>query len=257
MTATLGHEVLGSGAHTVVFLHGFTQTRASWRPIASRFVHNVPNTRAILIDLPGHGESSHVSADIEATITLVREFVGSAIYIGYSLGARIALSALAAFPSEVHHAVVVSGTAGIDDDAERAARCSSDATLAERILTIGVEAFLDEWLAQPLFRGLSPDTNVHAQRLTNTAEGLADSLRRCGQGNQPPLWQQLHTLDNPVLAIAGAQDEKYVMLGRRLAATLPNGRLHVVPDAGHSAHLERPSEVGSIIEESCTRWCGS
>jgi 2-succinyl-6-hydroxy-2,4-cyclohexadiene-1-carboxylate synthase len=257
MNTPLGHEVIGSGQHTVVFLHGFTQTRVSWRPIASRLVTNVPNLRALLIDLPGHGDSSRVSADIDTTAALINECAGNATYVGYSLGARITLSALATFPTSVQQAIVISGTGGIDNEVDRAVRRAADATLAERIHTIGIAAFIDEWLAQPMFRELSSDVNLHAERLSNTAAGLADSLLRCGQGSQAPLWQQLRSCPNPVLTIAGARDEKYVVLARRLASTLPNARLHIVPNAGHSVHLEKPSEVGFEIEQWCANWLQS
>lgn len=254
MNMPLGHEVIGDGQQTLVFLHGFTQTRASWRPIATQLVSHFPNLRALLLDLPGHGDSTHVSADLHTTAALVHECAGEATYVGYSLGARVTLSALVAFPASVHHAIVVSGTAGIESDDERLARHNADSVLAARIITIGVEKFIEEWLAQPLFAGLAHDTNLLAERLSNTPAGLADSLLRCGQGSQQPLWSKLRSYPNPLLAIAGAQDEKYVALARRLAATMPNASSHIVSDAGHSAHLEQPAAVIAVMQRWCTEW---
>jgi 2-succinyl-6-hydroxy-2,4-cyclohexadiene-1-carboxylate synthase len=51
-----------------------------------------------------------------------------------------------------------------------------------------------------------------------------------------------------VLVLAGARDEKFVALGRRLASTIgDNGTFDVVPDAGHAAHLEQPDAFVSLL----------
>ena len=113
---------------------------------------------------------------------------------------------------------------GIADEADRAARRAADDALADHIDDVGVEAFLDEWLAQPLFAGLDVDDQQRADRLTNTAAGLASSLRHAGTGAQASLWPRLRELNMPVLTIAGALDEKFTAIGRQIAASVPEGR---------------------------------
>ena len=147
----LAHEVIGDGPNPLVFVHGFTQTRTSWRTVAQAVVAGVPASRAMLIDLPGHGESQQVVADIAESARLITECGGQATYIGYSLGARVVLHALINQPNAVQRAVVISGTAGLVTPAERDERVAADELLAQRIEAIGVEAFVDEWLALPLF----------------------------------------------------------------------------------------------------------
>src|SRR5690606_19116726 len=119
-------------------------------------------------------------------------------------------------PDAVRGLVLVSATGGIDDDAERTARRRSDDALADRIEAIGVDAFLDEWLAQPLFATLDEAAAGREERRANTAAGLASSLRLAGSGTQMPLWDRLRTLDVPTLVVAGALDPKFVALGERL-----------------------------------------
>ncbi|MFZ9805125.1 MAG: alpha/beta fold hydrolase, partial [Ilumatobacteraceae bacterium] len=51
----LAHQTIGSGDNTVVFVHGFTQTGDSWRPFIEVLLPQLANTKAILVDLPGHG----------------------------------------------------------------------------------------------------------------------------------------------------------------------------------------------------------
>jgi pimeloyl-ACP methyl ester carboxylesterase len=62
-----------------------------------------------------------------------------------------------------------------------------------------------------------------------------------------PLWARLGELTMPVTVVAGERDERYVALGERLAAALPDGELTVVPGAGHALPLEAPAAVAAAI----------
>ncbi len=110
-------------------------------------------------------------------------------------------------------------------------------------------AFVDEWLSLPLFAGLPPERAHRRERLDNTAEGLASSLRLAGTGTQVPLWDRLAELTMPVLVVAGAEDAKFAALAERLAATIgPQAELVVVPGAGHTVHLEQPEAFLAVLE---------
>ena len=163
------------------------------------------------------------------------------------MGGRVALHAALSHPDEVRALVLIGATAGIVDETERAARRAADERLAERIEEIGVEAFVDEWLANPLFAGLSAETALRADRLRNTAVGLAVSLRSTGTGTQEPLWGRLASITAPVLVLAGEHDAKFRELGSRLATEIPDARFDVVPAAGHTVHLEQPGATADAI----------
>lgn len=244
---SLGFEEIGNGGVRVVLLHGFTQTRAVWRETARRIVERLDNARCLLVDLPGHGESGGAPTDPAAASRLVTAIGGRATYVGYSLGARIALRACVDYPSLVERLVLVSGTAGIEDPSERAHRLREDAALADRIERIGVEAFLDEWLAQPIFRDLPASASHRSDRASNTASGLAASLREVGQGRTEPMWELIGEIHTPILAVAGSRDQKYAEIARRLASAAPQGSLKIIDGAGHSIPLERPDELADEI----------
>jgi 2-succinyl-6-hydroxy-2,4-cyclohexadiene-1-carboxylate synthase len=239
----LHYETVGSGAKRIVLVHGFTQTRASWRDVAERIGSRLPDTHCLLVDLPGHGGSSGISADLPQTARLLASTGGPATYVGYSLGARVVFQLLIDHPSIASAAVSISGTAGIEDEGQRRQRRESDDALASRIEVIGIEAFIREWLAQPLFAGLDATQSQVSERLTNSTQGLADSLRRCGQGRQESSWDALANYPNPLLAIAGARDTKYVALARRVSVTAQHGSLAIINECGHSVHAERPGEL--------------
>ena len=168
------------------------------------------------------------------------------------MGARVALHLALAAPERVAGLVLESGSPGLADESERSARRASDEALAATIERDGVQAFVAHWEQLPLFASQQalPDearAALHRQRLHNSVQGLAHSLRGMGTGAQVPLWSRLGEIDVPALLIAGALDEKYCQIGRAMAGAMPRARLAVVPSAGHAVHLERPDEFVRLV----------
>ncbi len=225
--------------------HGFTQNAAAWGPLLDDLAGDRP---VVAVDLPGHGGSSHIHTDLWGAATMVAATGGTGDYLGYSLGGRVCLHLALAQPHTVRHLVLVGATAGIADPAARAARRATDEALADRLATEPLEQFLTWWLAQPLFRTLTPDGATMAARLTNRPMGLATSLRSCGTGTQEPLWDRLHTLTMPVLLIAGVLDVRFTVAALAMARAIgPSATVALVPGAGHASHLERAAYVGALV----------
>jgi 2-succinyl-6-hydroxy-2,4-cyclohexadiene-1-carboxylate synthase len=225
----------------LVFVHGFTQTANSWKPIAARFAAN--GYQSIVVDAPGHGDSANVRADMRRAADMLTTLCGSGVYIGYSMGGRLCMHAALMYPHLVRGLALVGASPGIADESDRAARRAADDKLAAHIEDVGVEDFLAEWLAQPLFAGLTIDDGERADRLRNTSEGLASSLRHAGTGTQGSLWPRLREMNMPVLTIAGEHDEKFIAISRQIASTVPEGKFVGIPGAGHAAHLQAADQV--------------
>jgi 2-succinyl-6-hydroxy-2,4-cyclohexadiene-1-carboxylate synthase len=142
---------------------------------------------------------------------------------------------------------LIGANPGIDDDEERRRRRASDDLLASRLAEIGVDAFLAEWMAQPLFGRSAPDDADVADRARNSVDGLTGSLRLAGTGAQVSVWNRLRELSMPVLALAGERDTKFTVIGRQLAAGVRDGTFASVADADHAAHLGRPEAVVALL----------
>lgn len=242
--AQLHADVVGAGPR-LALVHGFTQTRRCWGPVADDLARD---HELVLVDAPGHGRSAAVDADLVAGGRLFADLAGPAVYVGYSMGGRFVLHTALERPDVVRGLVLVGATAGLESADERAARIADDEARARRIEEIGVAAFLDEWLALPLFAGLSPEAAARDARLENTPAGLASSLRRAGTGTQQPTWHRLGEITAPTLVVAGADDAKFVALGRRLAQGIGDrATFATVPGAGHTAHLERPEAFLALL----------
>ncbi len=208
----------------------------------------------VALDLPGHGGSDSVRADLPTTANLVAEAIRTTLgdepfdLLGYSLGARVALHVVAGTTLPLRHVAFIGVTGGIENPAERDRRRQSDETMADHLESSGdVGQFLDAWLRRPLFDGLSSEAAARAERLRNSASGLASSLRLCGTGNQAPLWDRLSTLACPVLALAGSDDTRFAAHALRVARLAPHAVASLVPGGGHAVHLSQPDQTWRIL----------
>jgi 2-succinyl-6-hydroxy-2,4-cyclohexadiene-1-carboxylate synthase len=237
-------EQLGELGPRIAFVHGFTQTGRSWLRVAASFT---ADHQVLLVDAPGHGGSAGVRADLRRGADMLAATAGRGTFIGYSMGGRLCMHLALAYPHLVDRLVLLGTNPGIPDDDDRQARRDADEQLAMAVERDGVPQFLNRWLANPLFATLQPSEADRTDRLRNTPEGLASSLRLAGTGAQDSLWGRLQELQMPTLVLAGDLDTKFTDIGRQLAAGLPRARFAGIPGAGHAAHLEQPMVTAATI----------
>jgi len=252
----LNVEEAGSGA-PLTLLHGFTGRASAWLPFAERW----PGFRLVAVDLIGHGDSdsppdlAHYRMpqcvdDLAALLDALG--LERTALLGYSMGGRTALHFALRHPQRLSALVLESASPGISDPSERLARVRSDEELADRIERDGVEAFVDYWQSIPLWDSQKqlPEERraaLRAQRLRNTATGLANSLRGMGAGAQEPVLERLHEVRVPTLFLAGALDERYVGLARTMSARVAGSEVRIIAGAGHAAHFEKPDAFAAEV----------
>src|ERR1044072_2398878 len=115
----------------LVLLHGFTQTRQSWRRTAQALQGRY---RALAPDLPGQGQAAHRKPSFHARAAYVRALAPTRTFTlcGYSMGGRIALhTALTLGPEIVTRLVLVGASPGLADPQARAERRTADDALAD------------------------------------------------------------------------------------------------------------------------------
>jgi 2-succinyl-6-hydroxy-2,4-cyclohexadiene-1-carboxylate synthase len=251
----LNYFVAGEGT-PVTLLHGFTQSGKSWNEVISKMP---AGWTWIVPDLRGHGATraqngapcsmDACTADLEMLwdhLGVVRTHL-----VGYSMGGRLALHVAARRPQRILSLLTIGAHAGLDPDGREGRRLGDEA-LAERIEKNGVEAFVNYWGSLPMFAGIErrgPNfvAQVRAERLENHAADLACSLRGMGAAAMEPVWDELAHVQFPCTFVAGQNDHGYVASARRLAATVPRGRVEVVLHAGHAVHQERPDAFARVL----------
>jgi len=242
----------------VLVLHGFTGSAESMQGVASPLA---TDARVARLELLGHGESEAPEDVAPYTMDAVARQVvqaGAALgferphLVGYSMGGRTALATAVAYPDHFASVTLIGATAGIADEAERAARITADEALADRIEHEGLETFVDLWMALPIFASqsrLGPAflARARAERLRQRPKGLANSLRGMGAGAQAPVWDGLGRLTAPVLLVVGGEDAKFRAIAEILSASLPDARIEIIEGVGHAAHLEDPKAFADVL----------
>jgi len=229
----------GVEAPTVTFVPGFMQRGEAWEPVAGRLAASY---RSTCLDFDTWTFEERIGELLEAATP------GSAV-VGYSMGGRLALRAALSDPRAFRALVLLGATPGVEEDGQRRSRRAADDELADWMERSPIQAVVDHWERQAVLASQSPELVERQRRgrLSHEPERLAAMLRATGQGVLPPVWDQLHKLSLPVLAVAGESDDKYVQIAERMAAELPQGRAAIIPQAGHAAHLEQPEEFSDLL----------
>lgn len=259
----LYYKVEGRGT-PLLLLHGFTGSHRTWEPYLEEWKDRF---QLILVDIVGHNKSqAHPNIEFSeepytmetmsrGLIQLLDQLgINRTAVLGYSMGGRLALYFAVHAPGRVLGLALESASPGLKTKEEREARRKSDRALADKLLSFGVQNFINEWESIPLFESQKnlPEAvkgNIRFERLNQTAQGLAGSLIGMGTGVQPSLWEQLDQLEFPVFLIVGQKDFKFQELNQEMATAIKNSYLHIAPDSGHAVHVEHFHFFAKIVKD--------
>ena len=172
------------------------------------------------------------------------------MYVGYSMGGRLALHVALAHPEVVRGLLLFGATPGLKTERERTERRADDELLAQDLESVGVPTFLEKWLRNPLFATLPDNPQDLQLRRENTVVGLASSLRLAGTGSQSPLWESLNTIGAPTIVAAGDRDHKFTAIAQTTAQAIgPNASMCAITNAGHPCHLEQPHQAAELLHK--------
>lgn len=223
----------------VVFVPGFTQSATAWRPVIELLPDVEVEADLVTLEVPD-------ARDFVTTAAAIGDLGGPAAYVGYSMGGRLCLQLALDRPEIVERLVLVSATPGIADPSAREERRAADDALAASIELDGIDAFLDRWLAQPMFANLPAAAADLDRRRANSVERLTHQLRVLGQGSQPSNWERLEEVRAQTALFVGSNDTKYLAIAEQMAAPL-RAAMRVLSGCGHACHLEAPPLFSSLL----------
>ena len=258
-TGLLKYKTIGDPANPpLLLLHGFTGCKEDWDALSPALSGD---SYLIALDLPGHGETGllgpeHTNpegASAQILRTLDNLDIPTCDLLGYSMGGRLALYLLTKYPDRFTNVILESASPGLKTAREREERRNSDAALAERIRTEGLEAFFTFWYSQPIFADIIKRTNrfekLLRRRHRNSIDALISSLQYMGTGAQPSLWTEWSELPHPTLLLVGKQDLKFRRIASQMADLSDNATMRIIEDAGHNTHLEQPELFCRAVNE--------
>jgi len=229
----LAYEDRGTGS-PVVFIHGLTFSKETWRPIIDRLVDRY---RCVAIDLPGHGESAGLPRSMDEVTRRVHRLITDLgierpVIVGHSYGAIFATFYAAQMPVagvvNVDQTLLVGPVIGMSQQMEPLLRGPSFAAAFEPIRgSIGVDM-----LPEPLRSSTLATQTVRQDLVVAYWYELG---RPSPEEMQAQVDEAAGKIKVPYLAIFGQRlpEEDRAYLQRHLAAL----QLEEWAERGHMVHL--------------------
>lgn len=254
-TPGLYTETFGTGPD-LVMIHGWAMHGGVWRDFAGRLAERV---RVTLIDLPGHGRSGDLADFSLDTVAdaLVAAAPARAYWLGWSLGAVLAVASAERHPGRVRGLVLMAGSPrfiaapdwpGVAPSAlERVAQeleANYGATLKR---FIGLQTFgLDN--ARQLVKQIGAALDECEPPAIEALRGGLNLLR------EADLRAALAHAAGPALAVLGAHDRLVPKeAGAALRALVPGMEVCLLPAAAHLPFATHPDATAASILDFIAR----
>lgn len=244
-------ETAGTGPD-LFLVHGWGMNAAVWKPFGDQLSERY---RVTAVDLPGHGLSP---GRIEPTLRAWAEACidaapARAVWVGWSLGAQVALRAALDAPARVRRLVLLAGTPRFTRGAdwphatpEKLGRQFAGALLQdpagtlERFLALQVRGSAESSETLRVLRGALRD------RPPPRPETLEDGLRLLLTCD---LRADLKTLQPRSLWLFGERDTLVpAEAAEAVAGLVPNGEVLLLHGAAHAPFLSAPDRVARLID---------
>jgi len=236
----------GDGSPAVVFAHGTLMDRTMFDAQVEAVAD--AGYRAVAYDLRARTEYYGTEYDLEdladdAVALLDSLGVDSCVYVGMSMGGFVALRLALLYPERVDGLVLIDSMAGTHTETQKKTYEAMLSTLAGKD---EVPEPLAGTTAQVLFGDTTRDERPELVEtwkrrwLSYPPEAVVNEVR--SWLDRDDILPRAGEIDVPVLALHGEEDTSIpVERARETVDALPDARLSVVPDAGHSSNDENPA----------------
>ncbi|HEX2042193.1 MAG TPA: alpha/beta fold hydrolase [Acidimicrobiales bacterium] len=250
---TLHYLDAGTGDPAVVLLHAFPVNAGMWQ---EQIAALAPRWRVVAPDLPGFGQSP-AAPDGEATIDgwadRVAELIGSlglgpVAVLGLSMGGYVAFSLLRRHPHLVAGLVLADTRAAADSPEVLQRRTDQQQKVADGKVDEVFEAQVGTLLSEET-KAQRPDVveRVRALMTSTPPDTVVAALE--AMKHRADATGELGGIEVPVLVLVGEHDGPSPPdVARSMAEAVPNGRLEVLPGAGHLSNLEAPEAFNRALQ---------
>lgn len=240
----------------LVLVHGSRLSHTQWDPQV-RLLASDPSLaerlEVVTPDLPGHGARATEPFTLDAAIDVIDAAVESVIAMspsgrpapsrvvlaGHSLGGYAAMAYAEVHPRRLDGLVLLSCAAvprGVGAAAYRSVASLADRLGEVRMTTLDnrlLRRFYPPDVVEPIIAG--------GYYFAPTAAAWREVMARCGP------WM-LREVSCPVL-VAGGRYDQLMIHARRYAREAPQGRVVVIPRAGHFVGLDQPERVTRLLAD--------
>ena len=228
-------------------IHGNFQTVKVWQPLEERMKAGFSDLEMFTEDL--------CAKQFQSFDDWTEDFCGrvdaqangeKSILLGYSLGGRLALHACLSRPDLWKSAIVVGADPGLESEEEKKLQLARDRNWAERLKREPLEKLVDEWDAQPVFGGIENQAPRNLGEMD--PQKISQQFLIFSKGIQRNLAPKLAELKNlPILFVSGQKDQKYQVIGEKLAKSFSVINAQVIADAGHRVPWENTESFVQVL----------
>lgn len=256
-------SVMGQGASTLVFSHGFGCNQAMWNALAPHFLERF---RVVLYDLVGAGLSDLSAFDKDKYATLggyardLNEIIdayaqGPVILVGHSVSAMIGILADRLAPGRVAaHVMIGPSPCYIDTDGYVGGFKRGD--IDDLLDTLDSNYLGWSSSMAPVIMGAPDQPELSAELTASFCRTEPDIARQFARvtflsDNR----QDVIGLTTPVLILQSSDDLiAPVAVGEYLHAVLPNSTYHLVDNIGHCPHMSAPQACAAAMDTFLAPW---
>jgi pimeloyl-ACP methyl ester carboxylesterase len=238
----------------VVLLHAFPLSSAMWLEQRNELADTC---RVITPDLRGFGGSQlgfdEPSLDLMAddvAAVLDRLDLSEVVLGGLSMGGYVAMAFLRLHPGRVSALLLADTKAGADPDAAKDNRRRiADTLVADDSTQVLVDEVLPALVGETTRRD-QPLVQGRVRALLEAAPPAAAAWAQRAMAARPDSLDTLRKVDVPAVVILGDEDQ----LASRddaeaMVEALPQGRLVLIPGAGHLSAVEAPGAFSTAVRE--------
>lgn len=244
-------EKLGHGPVPLVLLHGWAMHGGILAPLVDALSDRCTMH---VVDLPGHGYSRHCGLPLElsACAAAIAEATPPALWLGWSLGGLIALTAALEQTRHVRGLAMLCATPKFARD--ESWPWGSDAELVRQLaldLETDYHATIERFLALEAMG--SPDPRAELRRLRELAFARGEpDLRVLQEGirilETHDLRARLPALSQPSVWIAGRRDRLVPPQAMEWSSQQAQGRCTQIEHAGHAPFFTHAGEVAQALQ---------
>ncbi|MGY0499643.1 alpha/beta fold hydrolase [Nocardia sp. FBN12] len=254
----------------LLLLHGSGPGVTGWRNFRGNLAVFAERFRCLVLEFPGFGVSDDFGGHpmITALDSVVRfvDALGldSVDIIGNSMGGGVALNYAIAHPERVGKLVTIGGigrnlfSPGPGEGIKLLQEFTEEPTRERLIQWLHSMVYdpamvTEELIEERWTQATDPATLDSARRMYSKA-AFAMMIKAMEASDAPPPWAMLHKVAAPTL-ITWGRDDRVSPLDMALIPmrTIPRAELHVFPNCGHWAMIERKNEFESAVLAFLTR----
>ena len=248
---TLHIDKFGHGPTPMVLLHGWAMHGGVMRPLADALA---TQCTLYVVDLPGHGLSraSTVSLEPRACAAAIAKRTPPAIWLGWSLGGLIALTAALDMPHHVRALAMLSATPKFVRDASWP--WGSDAALVQQLaseLATNYHGTLDHFLVLEAMGSADPRAELRQLRELAFSRGEPD-LRVLQEGigilQETDRRAALPDLRVPSVWIAGRRDRLVPPPAMQWSASRCGGQYTEISHGSHAPFFGHANAVANAVQ---------